>query len=103
MPTYEFQLVGGKEIVKQFLPISQAPDVGSIRTIKGKKYMRIISVPTLNSEQIRSVVEGYPHVDYTLPKGDLGHGTDRSGRPIIKSQHHERELIRQSEGRMRRD
>lgn len=101
-PTYEFQAADGS-MIQRFLPISKAPPLGKKIKEKGKVYRRVISVPTLNAEQIATTVHGYPHVEYSLPKGDVGGGTDPDGRPIIKSQHHEQELIRQSEGRMRRD
>jgi hypothetical protein len=96
---YEFQLVGGTEVVERHFRMSEAPDLGAPLVINGKTYRRIVSIPQIDAD-VQNRVHGYPHVSHTLPRnvGDCEH--DSRGRPIIRSRLHEKEVCAQT-GRIR--
>lgn len=101
MPTYDFVAVDGASIEEVF-PMSKVPP--RIRR-KGKVY-KLAAFSRQNSTafadaQVATTTHGYPRVDITFPKGDLGAGTSPAGHPIIRSQAHEREVM--AEYGMRRD
>lgn len=108
MPTYEFIGPAG-EVVERVYSMKDCPD--SIRVGK-KKYQRAAfsrgNTTVFSPEQVAATAHGYPRVDVTLPKEDLGGGQSPSGHVIIKSQAHEREIVSRFNGgsgssRMHRD
>lgn len=96
MPTYQFQAKNG-DVIEQMHPMSRIP--ASVK-VKGRVFKRIISRGGhfFNAEQVAIQAHGYPRVDFTVPKGDLGAGTSKSGHAIIKSPTHEREVIARFNG-----
>lgn len=92
---YEFQADDG-EIIQENFPMKFCPEIGTPLVRDGKTYKRIFSRGGLlfNDAQVATTVHGYPRTDVTLPKGDdVGGGMDPEGRPIIRSQAHEREVM----------
>jgi hypothetical protein len=101
MPTYTFVAADGS-LIERVCRITKIPK--QVR-IGGKVYKLAAYSPGntvfFNDAQVSTTTHGYPRVDPTLPKGDVGAGVSPSGHAIIASQHHERELMR--EHGLRRD
>ena len=99
---YEFQIVGGQEVIELPYSMPTAPRIGEVVQYEGKSYMRILSRSVrLNSEQIATVTHGYPYESRSLP--DLPESVCKKspdGFPIIRSQQHEREVMAMT-GRIR--
>lgn len=100
MPHYDGKLVGGEETIEVFFPMSRAPRVGETFMHEGRMFIRIMSVPTINREQIAAACHQYPYVSASLP--DLGNVCKKTpeGFQVVRSQQHEREICRMT-GRVR--
>lgn len=100
MPTYEFIAADGSRL-EEIHRMSKVP--AKIR--RGGKVYKLAafsSNPTaISADQVSTTTHGYPRVDFTVPRGDLGAGTNAVGNPIIKSQAHERQIM--AKYGMRRD
>lgn len=78
MPEYEFRTADGR-IVTEFLPMSEAPEIGSWRTVGGVRAQRIASVP-------RQTDRRYEHVAHSLPPWDpRAPRHDEEGQPVFVS------------------
>lgn len=89
---YEFQLVGGTEVIEKYFRVAEAPEIGATIWHGGKLYRRIFSTPDVDAG-VKQKVHGYPYVARNLPKGLPGAEADtRTGNPVITSQSHEREF-----------
>lgn len=91
---YEFIAEDGT-IIEEPHSMKNAPD--EIER-EGKKYKRVAFSRSnkvfFADAQVATTTHGYPRTDVTLPKGDdVGGGMDPEGRPIIKSQAHERDVM----------
>lgn len=100
MPHYDFKLVGGEEKIEVFFPMSRAPRVGQTFMHEGRMFIRVMSVPTINREQIATACHSYPYVSHSLP--DLGNVCKKTadGLQVVRSQQHEREIMAMT-GRVR--
>lgn len=81
MPIYEFQLVGGSEVIDKFFPAAKAPELGAVIMEGGKTYRRIISRPP------EAQVKNFAHVAHNLPRHCKGAPHyDAQGRPAFETQ-----------------
>lgn len=96
MPIYVFETECGQQVEKMF-PVSDAPRIGDIIDIDGNKCRRVASF-MLDGAGIQRKTHQYPFVSNSLPKNLRVDGekvaTDNRGRPIIRSQQHERNILR---------
>lgn len=81
----------GKTVDLDF-PFGKAPKIGKIIRRNGRRLCRIFSC-YLAVEQVARVTWGYPFRSESLPRGCCPESQDAKGRPIIKSQAHEREVL----------
>lgn len=88
MPTYEFQTKDGQKL-EAFMPISQAPPIGSWRTIKGKRAKRVVSQV---SPEARPDIK--PYTSYSIPKNYPGCPVDSKGFSVVTSRAHERAIAK---------
>ncbi len=91
--TYEFIAEDGS-VIEENHPMKTAPDE-IVR--EGKRYKRAAfsraNKVFFNDAQVKTMVEGYPRDDVTMPRGeDVGGGLTPKGRPIIRSRTHEKEV-----------
>jgi len=94
MPVYLFQTDEGLE-VESFFPSEEAPKIGDTVDISGTQCTRIPSF-VLDSAGINRKTHQYPYVSRSLPRNLPGaEHYDKQGRPIIKSQQHERNVAAQ--------
>lgn len=87
---YQFTNPDG-EIVERSYPIGTAPKIGERIVIDGVPCTRICSAIVADG-QIAQLRAGFPRVSRSLPKWLPGCKHDKMGRPIIRSQAHEREI-----------
>ncbi len=92
MATYQFQAEDG-EIVEREIPMKDAPDFGTIVTVDGKDYARIISERICVADaMIKMDNIGFPRPSRSMGKWTPGCDHDKDGRPIIESKRHEKGL-----------
>jgi|WetSurMetagenome_2_1015567.scaffolds.fasta_scaffold166560_1 hypothetical protein len=81
---YEFQLVGGTEVISRDFRMKDAPEIGSVVEIDGKKWIRIVSADVSFGNQHK--YHNYPmDGDISLPRVDAGYGQSASGHPRFPS------------------
>lgn len=85
MPEYEFQRESG-EVVSAFFKVDDAPEIGSWVQVDGLPARRVVSAPAARPVWT-------PYVSIRLPKNLKGCDCDAKGRPIIRSQQQEREVM----------
>tara|TARA_R100000664_G_scaffold2132_1_gene5500 strand:- start:1830 stop:2132 length:303 start_codon:yes stop_codon:yes gene_type:complete len=91
MPVYAFQTNSGEE-VESFFSFDDAPSIGDKVIIDGVECTRIASF-ILDSAGIERKTHKYPYVSRALPRNLSGVGNyDKQGRPVIRSQAHERNV-----------
>lgn len=88
---YEFQLVGGTEIIERYYRAAEAPEIGEVLMVGEKTYRRIFSTPDVDAG-VKQKVHGYPYVARNLPQHLPGAEHAPSGNCIITSQRHEQEF-----------
>lgn len=89
---YEFQQVGGTEVIERYYRAADAPEIGEVLMVGEKAYRRIFSTPDIDAG-VKQKVHGYPYVARNLPKHLPGADADaRTGNPVITSQRHEQEF-----------
>lgn len=95
MPNYQFRS-GDGETIEKWYPADDAPDLGAVIVVGGKRYTRILSSGIQIDAGVEQKVHGYPYVSNVLPKELEGVECVRTGKnagkPIIRSQNHEREV-----------
>lgn len=80
MPEYEFLRLSDDEIVTQFLPMSEAPEIGSTVMIGDQECRRLASSGT------RGQVREYAHRSLSLPRGcKHAKNFDSAGRCVFNS------------------
>jgi hypothetical protein len=91
MPIYAFTTDDGQEI-ESFFEFDEAPKIGDVVDINGIQCTRVPSF-VLDSAGINRKTHQYPYVSRALPRNLSGVGDyDKKGRPIIRSQAHERNV-----------
>ena len=93
MPTYVFQYDDGST-VDQFYSMADAPKIGDVVTINGRKATRIPHFH-LDAAGIERKTHKYPYISNSLPSTIRGCDyAVQNGRkkPVIRSQSHEREI-----------
>lgn len=91
MPIYAFKTASGQE-VESYFPADEAPSIGSEVEINGALCTRVPSF-VLDSAGISRKTHQYPYVSRALPRKLPGVGDyDNQGRPVIRSQSHERDV-----------
>lgn len=91
MPIYLFVNKGGQE-VESFFTADLAPRIGDKVEINGAECTRVASF-ILDSAGIERKTHKYPYVSRALPRNLPGvENYDKQGRPVIKSQGHERDV-----------
>lgn len=80
------------ETVDLKFPCGKAPRIGKVIRRNGRRLRRIFS-GYLAVAQIAKSVWGWPFRSESLPRGCCPESQDAKGRPIIKSQAHEREVL----------
>ena len=91
MPIYAFVTDNGKE-VESFFNSSDVPSIGDTVEIDGAKCTRVASF-VLDAAGINRKTHQYPYVSKALPRNLPGVGNyDKQGRPVIRSQSHERNV-----------
>tara|TARA_R100000808_G_C2154131_1_gene164898 strand:- start:1368 stop:1670 length:303 start_codon:yes stop_codon:yes gene_type:complete len=94
MPVYLFKTAEGLE-VESFFTANEAPKIGDTVEINGMECTRVPSF-VLDSAGINRKTHQYPYVSRALPRNMPGvENYDKQGRPIIKSQQHERNVAAQ--------
>lgn len=73
-------------------PLGKAPKIGKVIRRNGRRLRRIVCCH-LAVDQIARVTWKYPFRSESLPRGCCPESQDAKGRPIIKSQAHEREVL----------
>lgn len=73
-------------------PSASAPKIGKVIRRNGRRLRRIVSC-RLAVDQIARVAGKYPFRSESLPRGCCPDSQDAKGRPIIRSQRHEREFL----------
>lgn len=86
---YEFTDEHGNVVEMEF-PMREAPSIGSIIERDGKRFTRIASAMQVDPGTNRSI---YPYVSNALPRRLEGCKTTRSGKPIVESKRHEKEIM----------
>lgn len=95
---YEFQEVGGTQVIERDYRMKDAPELGTVILVDGKAFQRILSASSQIDAGVRQIVGGYPYLSYQLPRETPGcekvdrPGHHSHGRPIIRSRQHEREI-----------
>ena len=96
MPIYAFTTSDGQE-VESFFSSDEAPKIGDTVDINGVQCTRIASF-ILDSAGIDRKTHKYPYVSRDLPRNLPGVGDyDKQGRPIIRSQSHERNVAAEND------
>lgn len=90
---YLFKTKEGADIELDF-PMGTAPKIGDWIIRNGVEMQRIASFQ-LDEGGIARKTHQYPYVSQTLPRNLEGCDSTKSGKPIIRSQTHEREIARQ--------
>ena len=94
MPVYLFKGDNEREVEAYFVA-KEVPKIGDVVDILGEQCTRVPSF-VLDSAGIRRKTHQYPYVSRALPRNMPGVGAyDKHGRPIIKSQSHERNVASQ--------
>ena len=89
MPIYAFVDNQGTE-VESFFTFDEAPSIGDKIDIDGVECTRVASF-ILDSAGIERKTHKYPYVSRSLPRNLPGvDNYDKQGRPVIRSQAHER-------------
>lgn len=86
---YEFTDESGN-VVEIDMSMREAPSIGSIIERDGRRLTRIASAMQVDPGTNRSQ---YPYVSNSLPRKLAGCKTTRSGKPIVESKRHEREIM----------
>lgn len=86
---YEFKDQNGNH-VELSMSMAEAPSIGAIITHEGRTLTRVASAMQIDPATNRSQ---YPYVSTALPRKLEGCRTDRSGKPIIESKRHERNIM----------
>ncbi len=86
MPRYEFQLQGGREVIEEYFPAADAPELGSTIVRDGKTFVRILS----HAPMAQPVWK--PYATLQLAKWKPGYQHDANGRCCIPTQKAEREM-----------
>jgi hypothetical protein len=92
MPIYTFKDIETGEEVEHVFPSELAPRIGDEIMID-KRLLRRTPSFTVATAQVERVTHGYPFVSRALPKGCSPESQTKDGKPIIKSQAHEREVL----------
>jgi hypothetical protein len=88
---YEFEdILTGDRALFPF-PIGEAPQIGHVTTIKGRRYRRLLSCHI--DTGVKRKTRGYPFVSRSLPKGCCPESQTEDGKPVIKNQLHEKEVL----------
>ena len=91
---YLFSTNDGRE-VESYFPVDDAPKIGDTVEINGVQCTRKPSF-VLDSAGINRKTHQYPYVSRALPRNMPGvESYDKQGRPVIKSQQHERNVAAQ--------
>ena len=91
MPVYLFRDEKGIE-VESYYRYEDAPRIGDTVDIGGSKCTRVASF-IIDSAGIERKTHKYPYVSRALPRNLTGvNNYDKQGRPIIRSQSHERDV-----------
>lgn len=90
MPLYEFIHDGSGDTIERIFPMGEAPQ--EIKIGK-KKYRRNFAASQPVGAQVGFASQGYPYVSNRLPRNMDGVHCDSSGKPIIRTQQHEREIM----------
>ena len=94
MPIYAFETESGEQLESFFSP-NDVPSIGEKTVIGGVQCTRVASF-ILDSAGINRKTHQYPYVSRALPRNLSGVGDyDKQGRPIIRSQAHERSVASQ--------
>lgn len=88
MPLYPFISESG-EVYEVSYSMRDAPSIGDIIELDGKKLTRIVSNFTVDPGTNRNQ---YPYVSTALPRKLEGCPTNAQGKPIIMSRRHERNI-----------
>ena len=91
MPIYTCIDVHTCEEVEVHRPMASSPRIGQEFAHEGRTVRRVASC--FVHEGVASVVHGYPYTSNSLPRNLAGCSTDPTGRPIVRSRRHERELM----------
>ena len=89
---YVFQDEQSGETVDLDFHSGKAPKIGKIIKRDGRRLRRIVCC-RLAVDQIDRVASKYPFRSESLPRGCCPESQDAKGRPIIKSQAHERNVL----------
>ena len=88
---YEFQLVGGREVVEKYFPAAEAPDIGAVVEIEGRQFVRIMSCP--GGVYDNTNTRKYPCEDLTIPREtETPGGKGPRGFPVFNSQKEHKEF-----------
>ena len=82
MPAYQFQADDG-EVIERFYPIREAPPLGAVLRVSGKKFRRIVSLPG-------SLPDFKPYSTNAIPRRTPGFRHDRRGKPVVENRQQER-------------
>ena len=96
MPNYLFKELETKESVEAFYQSKDAPSIGDVVDIEGKKCKRVASF-VLDTAGIARKTHKYPYISRVLPRNIRGCECNGKGQPIIKSQAHERNVASEHE------
>lgn len=90
---YEFQIVGGTEVIEESFSIKDCPELGTLIHRNGHTYRRIMSAPQIDAD-VKNICRGYPYISSSMPRNGAVPGCehDKKGRPIIRSRLHEKEV-----------
>lgn len=92
---YAFENAQG-DTVDMYFPAGQAPKIGEVIVVDGEPLRRVAHFH-LDTGGIARKTHQYPFVSQSLPKGCSPDSEVKSGpgkgKPIIKSQAHEREVL----------
>jgi hypothetical protein len=92
MPLYPFQWTDSGETFEHYFPMAEAPSIGATVTLYGKRARRLPSGAQV-SASVATVTHKYPYVSSSLPRNLAGAETTSTGKPIVTSRRHERELM----------
>ncbi len=94
MPEYQFQDLDTGEEVLALFPMADAPPIGSLVSLAGRRLRRLVSDCQINSDPVSG---RYPIKSNTLPRWLPGcehvqKGKER-GKPIIQNREHEARVM----------
>ena len=93
MPVYQFKSADDDtKILEKYFDVDNVPEIGSTIIDSGSSWIRILSTDIQIGADVRNVVHKYPYVSSTLPKNIGDCEKTPRGKPIIKSQAHERDI-----------